>query len=86
MALVVDAGDPDPGQLLTVPLALLVAGLVLELLDDDLRSTKILQLLSRNLHISQVLRGGGDFSPSTSSKAGSSSVLPTPPGTRFMVT
>src|SRR5690606_33495505 len=35
-----DAGDLDAGQLRAVALALLVTGLVLELLDDDLGATK----------------------------------------------
>ncbi len=38
-----DAGDLDAGELLAVALALLVPGLVLELLDDDLRAAQVAQ-------------------------------------------
>src|SRR4051812_21757 len=41
-----DAGDLDPRELLAVALALLVAGLVLELLDDDLLAAEVAEDLS----------------------------------------
>jgi hypothetical protein len=49
-----DTGDLDLGQFLTVTLALLVTGLVLELLDDDLRTTEVFEDLSRNRYLGQV--------------------------------
>jgi hypothetical protein len=56
-----DTGDLDLGQFLTVTLALLVAGLVLELLDDDLRTTEVFEDLSRNLDLGQIRSSGGDL-------------------------
>src|SRR6476469_6651083 len=56
-----DTGDLDLGQFLTVTLALLVTGLVLELLDDDLRTTEVLEDLSRNSYLGQVRSCGGDL-------------------------
>ena len=56
-----DTSDLDLGQFLTVTLALLVAGLVLELLDDNLRSTKILDDLGSDGDLCEVLRCGGDL-------------------------
>src|SRR6478736_1682433 len=41
--LLLDAGDLDARELLTVALALLVAGLVLELLDVDLRAAEVFE-------------------------------------------
>ena len=56
-----DAGDLDLGQFLAVTLALLVACLVLELLDDNLRTTQVLEDFSRNSYLGQVSGGGGDL-------------------------
>jgi hypothetical protein len=56
-----DASDLDLGQFLAVTLALLVTGLVLELLDDNLRTAEVLEDFSRNSYLGQVSSGGGDF-------------------------
>jgi hypothetical protein len=56
-----DTSDLDLGQFLTVTLALLITGLVLELLDDDLRTTEVIEDLSRNSYLGQVRSGGGDL-------------------------
>src|SRR6185436_5304823 len=49
-----DSGDLDAGQLGAVPLALLVSGLVLELLDDDLGSAQVGDDLGGHLDLRQV--------------------------------
>jgi hypothetical protein len=46
-----DAGDLDAGQFLTVTLANLVTGLVLELLDNDLWTAFVVQNLSNDLDL-----------------------------------
>src|SRR6476469_5556864 len=56
-----DTGDLDLGQFLTVALTLLVTGLVLELLDDDLRTTEVFEDLSRNRYLGQVRSSRRDF-------------------------
>src|SRR3982750_4881254 len=48
-----DAGDLDAGQLRAVALALLVPGLVLELLDDDLGAAQIGDDLGGHLDLAQ---------------------------------
>src|SRR3712207_179754 len=55
-----DVADHDAGQGLTVPLALVVAGLVLELVDVDLRALAVLDDLAGHGHAGQRLRVGGD--------------------------
>src|SRR5690606_769361 len=54
-----DAGDLDAREVLTVALALLVAGLVLVLLDDDLRAAQVADALSRDLDLRQLVRVAG---------------------------
>src|SRR5918994_5713179 len=56
-----DSGDLDARELLTVPLALLVAGLVLELLDHDLRAAEVVQDLSGDRDLRERLGVGGDL-------------------------
>src|SRR3954454_15419980 len=56
-----DAGDLDARELLAVALALLVAGLVLELLDVDLRAAEILQDLGGHGDLGQGVGVGGDL-------------------------
>ena len=48
-----DLGDLDASELLAVALALLVPGLVLELLDDDLGTAEVFEDLSRDLDLCQ---------------------------------
>src|SRR5215204_1736419 len=55
-----DVADHDAGQGLTVPLPLVVAGLVLELVDVDLRALAVLDDLAGHGHAGQRLRVGGD--------------------------
>src|SRR4029453_14825963 len=55
-----DVADHDAGQGLTVPLPLVVAGLVLELVDVDLRALAVLDDLGRHGHLGQGLRVAGD--------------------------
>src|SRR3954465_15882983 len=55
-----DVADHDAGQGLTVPLPLVVAGLVLELVDVDLRALAGLDDLAGHGHAGQRLRVGGD--------------------------
>src|SRR6478672_1015259 len=55
-----DAGDLDAGQIGAETLALLVPGLVLELLDDDLRAAEIAEHLGGHGDLRQLLRVGGD--------------------------
>src|ERR1700712_5535062 len=52
-----DRGDTDAAELLAVALALLVAGLVLELLDDDLLAALVTDELGGDRDLRQV--GGG---------------------------
>src|SRR5690606_11272118 len=54
-----DAGDLDARELLTVALALLVSGLVLVLLNDDLRTTEVSDDLSRDLDLRELVGVGG---------------------------
>src|SRR5947209_1757300 len=56
----VDAGDLQRGQLLTVTLTLVVAGLVTELVDDDLGSLAVLDHLSGDAGLGQRGGVGGD--------------------------
>src|SRR3954447_21631400 len=56
-----DAGNLDAGQLLTVTLPLVVAGLVLELVDADLGTLGVLEHLACDRDLRQVLRVGGDL-------------------------
>src|SRR4051812_45033715 len=49
-----DRGDAHAGQVLAVTLALLVAGLVLELLDDDLRAALVVHERRRDRDLGQV--------------------------------
>src|SRR4051812_13787990 len=51
-----DAGDLDAGEVRAVALALLVPGLVLELLDDDLRSAQVGDDPGRHGDLREVLR------------------------------
>jgi hypothetical protein len=57
----IDAGDLDTGQLLAVALALLVSGLVLELLDDDFRTALVSEHLRNNLDLGEGLGFVGDL-------------------------
>src|SRR3954462_7625476 len=50
-----DSGDLDAGQVGAETLALLVTGLVLELLDDDLRAAKVSDDLGRHGHLRERL-------------------------------
>src|SRR5512144_96233 len=56
-----DVGDLDLGVLLTVTLALLVTGLVLELLDDDLRALGGTEDLGRHGRLAQRAGVRGDL-------------------------
>src|SRR5689334_18058515 len=56
-----DSGDLDDRQLLTVALALVVTGLVLELVDADLGTLGVLEHLGGDGDLLQVLGGGGDL-------------------------
>src|SRR3954453_8377737 len=55
-----DVADHDAGQGLTVPLPLVVAGLVLELVDVDLRALAVLDDLAGHGPARERLRIGGD--------------------------
>src|SRR5918998_5515857 len=55
-----DVSDHDAGQGLTVPLPLVVAGLVLELVDVDLRTLAVLDDLAGHGHLGQGRRIAGD--------------------------
>src|SRR6187431_3449900 len=55
-----DAGDLDAREVLTVPLALLVAGLVLELLDHDLGAALFAEHLGRDGHLGELVGVGRD--------------------------
>src|SRR4051794_23236965 len=55
-----DAGDPDVGQGLTVALPLVVAGLVLELVDLDLRALAVPDDLAGHGDLGQGRRVAGD--------------------------
>src|ERR671932_831171 len=54
-----DVGDHDGGEGLTVPLTLVVAGLVLELVDVDLRALAVPDDLTGHGHLGQGLRVAG---------------------------
>src|SRR4051794_23676982 len=55
-----DVANHDVGQPLTVPLTLVVAGLVLELVDADLRALAVLDDLAGHGHLGQRIRVRGD--------------------------
>src|SRR5215212_1097606 len=55
-----DVADHDVGEGLTVPLPLVVAGLVLELVDADLRALAVADDLAGHGHARQGLRVAGD--------------------------
>jgi chromosome condensin MukBEF MukE localization factor len=55
-----DAGDLDARELLAVALTLLVTGLVLELLNNDLGATKVAYDLCGDNHVLQRLRAVRD--------------------------
>src|SRR5699024_2411933 len=55
------ARDLQPGQLLAVALALLVAGLVLVAEDPDLVAAEVLDLLGGDLDLRELVLGGGDL-------------------------
>src|SRR3954466_14719605 len=55
-----DVADHDAGQGLTVPLPLVVAGLVLELVDVDLRALGVLDDLTGHGHLGQPPCAAGD--------------------------
>src|SRR5215207_3470844 len=55
-----DVADHDVGEGLTVPLPLVVAGLVLELVDADLRALAVTDDLAGHGHARQGLRVAGD--------------------------
>src|SRR3954453_3442560 len=55
-----DVADHDVGEGLTVPLPLVVAGLVLELVDADLRALAVADDLAGHRHARQGLRVAGD--------------------------
>src|SRR5690606_14645854 len=54
-----DAGDLDARELLAVALTLLVSGLVLVLLDDDLRTAEVADDLGGHLDLGQLVGVGG---------------------------
>src|SRR5690606_1470400 len=54
-----DAGDLDARELLAVALTLLVAGLVLVLLDDELRAAEVADDLGGDLDLGQLVGVGG---------------------------
>src|ERR1700754_4894318 len=56
-----DAGDLEHRQLLAVPLPLVIAGLVLELVDADLGPLGVLEHLAGDGDLLQVLRRAGDL-------------------------
>src|SRR5690625_5792329 len=56
-----DARDLQPGQLLAVALALLVPGLVLVAEDPDLVAAEVLDLVGGDLHLGELVLGGGDL-------------------------
>src|ERR1700712_1015795 len=56
-----DRGDADAGELLAVALALLVPGLVLELLDDDLLAAQVAEDLRGHRHLGELGRLMGDL-------------------------
>src|SRR5215207_10230242 len=58
-----DVADHDAGQGLTVPLPLVVTGLVLELVDVDLRALAVLDDLTGHGHLGQGRRVAGDGVP-----------------------
>ncbi|CAD5139612.1 protein of unknown function [Microbacterium sp. Nx66] len=58
-SVLLDAGDLDARELLAVALTLLVAGLVLVLLDDDLRAAEVADDLSRDGDLRQRVGVGG---------------------------
>ena len=64
--LLLDAGDLDAGQFLAVTLALLVAGLVLELLDDDLRARTGPRISAVTVTLARAAASAVTWSPSTS--------------------
>src|SRR3954470_15721421 len=55
-----DVADHDVGQRLTVPLPLVVAGLVLELVDADLRALAVADDLAGHGHVGQSRGVAGD--------------------------
>src|SRR6478609_5758866 len=55
-----DSGDLDAREVLTVPLALLVAGLVLELLDHDLGAALFAEHLGSDGHLRELVDVGRD--------------------------
>ena len=56
-----DSGDLEDRQLLTVTLPLVIAGLVLELVDADLGTLGVLEHLAGDGDLLQVLGGAGDL-------------------------
>ena len=54
--MLLNAGDLDAGELLAVALALLVPGLVLELLDDDFRASEVADDLCGHLYLRESRR------------------------------
>src|SRR6478752_10174003 len=59
--LLLDSGDLEDRQLLTVTLPLVIAGLVLELVDADLGALGVLEHLAGDGDLLQVLGGAGDL-------------------------
>src|SRR5215203_2817148 len=59
--LLLDSGDLEDRQLLTVTLPLVIAGLVLELVDADLGALGVLEHLTGHGDLLQVLGGAGDI-------------------------
>src|SRR3954454_3982956 len=60
LPVLLDSGDLDDRQRLTVALPLVVAGLVLELVDADLRALGVLEDLAGDCDLRQLLGVGGD--------------------------
>src|SRR5215510_5828353 len=58
--LLLDSGDLEDRQLLTVPLPLVVAGLVLELVDADLGTLGVLEHLAGHGDLLEILAAGLD--------------------------
>src|SRR3954464_14934296 len=65
-----DVADHNAGQGLTVPLPLVVAGLVLELVDVDLRAFAVPDDLARHGDVRQSGRVAGDVPPADQREGG----------------
>ena len=75
LLLPLDSGDLEHRRLLTVTLALVVAGLVLELVDPDLRALDVLDDLGLDRHLGQLVGLGGQLGAVDDQRDGSCTVL-----------